>query len=476
MERLEFLNKFLETELPEFVKTYYDEYSLLYPNRYQSIGIIESNEFGKISLFKFLENWFEREYEIPFRINNHFQFHTNNIFFSPTKNFGFESEIRKYEDFYMLDSDYRKIPNESSSYNIFTNLFSQKPISSKIIREKIKTDLELESLYWQFNLKSYFKRFFLQGGVDSSWITIDKLYHYGVDYFPNILEKELESIEYSSEFYFKYSHLGVMYDEYGIMVENQEEIIKNDINYFKELKKKGYSNLDYNDILAQPSFLNLPKESDSTYLYSNSKAVGKFPILKLNYHFTKRVKSLEYKNKLQKLREKSKSYYNNFEYKPPFEITKRFKLDPSDFIKDEFLLSQYLESYNEPENKIRELFNLPKIGEGWISETFLFYQLKNHFSNDFLIHHGKPKWLGKQHLDIYFPKYNLGIEYQGDQHYYPIDFFGGEKSFTHNKERDLRKKILCKDNNCILIEVKPNYKIENLIDQISEIINSKKSY
>lgn len=56
---------------------------------------------------------------------------------------------------------------------------------------------------------------------------------------------------------------------------------------------------------------------------------------------------------------------------------------------------------------------MPKVGEGWISETELFYKISDYFKEDEVVHHASPKWLGRQHLDIYFPKLNIGIEYQG---------------------------------------------------------------
>ena len=46
------------------------------------------------------------------------------------------------------------------------------------------------------------------------------------------------------------------------------------------------------------------------------------------------------------------------------------------------------------------------------------------------------------------------IEYQGIQHYTPIDFFGGENSFIELKNRDKIKRNFCKENNITLIEIK----------------------
>jgi hypothetical protein len=134
-----------------------------------------------------------------------------------------------------------------------------------------------------------------------------------------------------------------------------------------------------------------------------------------------------------------------------------YTFTPFDFLKT---------SIKELEDIVRESKGLPKIGEGWISETTLYYELKKHFINYEVQHHGQPNWLGLQHVDIWFPKFNIGVEYQGIQHDKPIDFFGGEESFRKNLERDKRKKRLFKENDSILIEVRPDYNLDEVIKQI----------
>lgn len=60
------------------------------------------------------------------------------------------------------------------------------------------------------------------------------------------------------------------------------------------------------------------------------------------------------------------------------------------------------------------------------------------------------------------------IEFQGEEHYRPIDFFGGEEGFTIRKIHDNLKKIYCDKNNFKLIEIPYNYK--NLDDYLIDII------
>ena len=51
--------------------------------------------------------------------------------------------------------------------------------------------------------------------------------------------------------------------------------------------------------------------------------------------------------------------------------------------------------------------------------------------------------LGIQSLDFYLPKYNIAIECQGGQHFFPVEHFGGEKEFARIQERDARKFDIC---------------------------------
>ena len=98
---------------------------------------------------------------------------------------------------------------------------------------------------------------------------------------------------------------------------------------------------------------------------------------------------------------------------------------------------------------LREAHGLPKIGEGWVSEMELFNLVQYYFPD--AQHHVSPEWLKPQHLDIYVPSGKLAFEYQGQQHYEPVDFFGGLKSFEQTVKRDKSKKLKCKKNDVLLI-------------------------
>jgi hypothetical protein len=140
------------------------------------------------------------------------------------------------------------------------------------------------------------------------------------------------------------------------------------------------------------------------------------------------------------------------------------------------IITEHFAKYmRKAENLFRENNGLPKIGEGWINETYLYKLIKDKYRALNILQHAKPVWLGNQHLDIWIRDYNIAIEYQGKQHDEPVDFFGGKEAFIKNKERDRRKRVLCKKNSCNLIEVRPGYDENDLFLKIDEIIRSSKS-
>lgn len=56
-------------------------------------------------------------------------------------------------------------------------------------------------------------------------------------------------------------------------------------------------------------------------------------------------------------------------------------------------------------------------------------------------------------FDFYLPKYNLLIEYDGEQHYQSVDFFGGEKSLERQREIDLTKIKFAIENKYYLLKM-----------------------
>lgn len=61
------------------------------------------------------------------------------------------------------------------------------------------------------------------------------------------------------------------------------------------------------------------------------------------------------------------------------------------------------------------------------------------------------KYKSNLFLDFYLPDYNIAIECQGEQHFYPSDFFGGDEGFKEIVMRDKIKKQLCEEHGIKLI-------------------------
>ena len=85
--------------------------------------------------------------------------------------------------------------------------------------------------------------------------------------------------------------------------------------------------------------------------------------------------------------------------------------------------------------------------------------------------HYTPKWLSGQHLDFYIPKYRIGIECQGIQHYEPREYFGGENYFLRVQQLDAIKKEKCDNANVALFYIKYT-EIKNIETIVDNIINS----
>ena len=92
----------------------------------------------------------------------------------------------------------------------------------------------------------------------------------------------------------------------------------------------------------------------------------------------------------------------------------------------------------------------------------------------------KPEWLKNPNtnyylpLDIFLLDYNIGIECQGEQHFKPVEYFGGMDSYKALVERDKIKRNICKENGinvlyfCKNKNIHPNYS-ENLFDDVEDL-------
>jgi len=123
------------------------------------------------------------------------------------------------------------------------------------------------------------------------------------------------------------------------------------------------------------------------------------------------------------------------------------------------------------ENEVRLRFGHKRVGEGWSSETILYYIVKSIFPNMTIHRHFRPDFLQGLELDIFINELNIGIEYQGVQHFQPVKHWGGEEGLKKRKSMDRKKKRICKRSGIKLIYFKYD---ENLGNETvhSKILNA----
>ena len=75
-------------------------------------------------------------------------------------------------------------------------------------------------------------------------------------------------------------------------------------------------------------------------------------------------------------------------------------------------------------------------------------------------------------FDFYLPKYNTIIEYDGKQHYEPIDIFGGDEGYERIKLYDEIKNKYCEDNGIKMIRIPYNMKDDSIKEYLqNELID-----
>lgn len=101
---------------------------------------------------------------------------------------------------------------------------------------------------------------------------------------------------------------------------------------------------------------------------------------------------------------------------------------------------------------IERIDYIPIIGK-WKNEELMFQCVQHVFGGAPVLYQHSPGWLGQQSFDVFVPSENIAFEYQGKQHFEPVEFFGGEENHKNQVERDKRKKKLSKENGVTLIYV-----------------------
>jgi hypothetical protein len=106
------------------------------------------------------------------------------------------------------------------------------------------------------------------------------------------------------------------------------------------------------------------------------------------------------------------------------------------------------------ENHVREKFGHKPIGKAWVQETALFQIVQRLYPEREVVHHYRADFLQGLELDVFVPELKLGLEYQGVQHFEPVEHWGGSEGLDELRERDKLKARLCRRAGVALVHVR----------------------
>lgn len=94
----------------------------------------------------------------------------------------------------------------------------------------------------------------------------------------------------------------------------------------------------------------------------------------------------------------------------------------------------------------------------WVTEELVLKLTKKLYKQYTVIYQYKPFFLrssfgGQMSYDIYIQDLKVAIEYQGKQHFEPVDYFGGKEAFEKGQIRDNEKRKLSKENGIKLVYI-----------------------
>lgn len=140
-----------------------------------------------------------------------------------------------------------------------------------------------------------------------------------------------------------------------------------------------------------------------------------------------------------------------------------------------------------PENHFEDInllmkrrLNYGKALGKWKREEELYHLVRKIYKKYNVIYQYRPKFLynsyskGQQSIDIFIEDLNIGIEYQGKQHYEAVSMFGGAKGLADTKARDKNKLDRCTANGIKIVYVKYDEKFnaKSIKEKIDEAIKT----
>lgn len=135
--------------------------------------------------------------------------------------------------------------------------------------------------------------------------------------------------------------------------------------------------------------------------------------------------------------------------------------------KIKIICPEHGEFWQTPGNHIYLSYGCPRCRLKNQNHIFEFF--RKNLPNKTILWEYSPDWLYPQRIDIFIKELSVAIEYNGEQHYTPIDIFGGIETFNKQKELDVRKYNKCVENRCKVSYIKYNYTDQTLNDILNEL-------
>ena len=145
------------------------------------------------------------------------------------------------------------------------------------------------------------------------------------------------------------------------------------------------------------------------------------------------------------------------------------KIYSSDEIKNIFY-SRLKNNYRSLENHIRQEKGFDEVGS-YVMEKHLLNLLTIEFPLYTIISQHSPKWLNGQRFDIFIKELNFAVEYNGIQHFEPVDFFGGIEGLARTQFLDTQKREKALKNGVKIFEINYN---QNFNESFSKLVSSLK--
>jgi hypothetical protein len=385
---------------------------------------------------------------------------------------------KKYKS--IIDTSHIEIGGKVKYWNESKNVIPENSSNSNL------SNSEIEIPHWKFQyIVSYEQVQYEESGIQEFYQYFKKSFFEGIfidvrgetNYLFTLLLELRDRLSNIDDYQVIKNYFELLSKHYPVLKTYTTDWImelaerKNDYDYLKESVISGFE--EYFNIYDLPRYFYLLNKTNDNKLDPNlfwkiisNSSLTNYGLENLNdvkSYFDLRVIESHRNDIISDFREYVKKWES---------LSSISNLDEKEIKK---VISFFERELRESENDLRLSRGLPKIGEGWISETELFYHIRTEFSNLKVIHHGRPKWLGRQHLDIYIEDFNIGIEYQGKQHSQSVEYFGGDTSFTKQLMLDEKKKVICEENGCELIEVFPEYNLKDILGKISNIVSNRKT-